>query len=142
MSVVSEDAVLILPPATVIWLNGPSSSGTSSMARALLALLKDAGVAHVDSDAFEPLAERGDGGLFLNPIQCHFLRAITAHLATGGSAMVDYLFFDHLRALEVMTWFAADRLYCIELGCRFLCSRNASATAVTGASTRPAIRPP
>jgi len=99
-----------------IWLNGPAGAGKTSLA---LALLEYIPAAPFDPDEFEFEVQPDipNTSRFLNIAQFQFFQSLKQHLKSGGTAIVEYTLFDHLRDLEVMHGFRENHIYLIEVFC-------------------------
>jgi chloramphenicol 3-O-phosphotransferase len=104
-------------PGTIIWLNAAVGAGAGILARALTQRLGAA--RYFDIDMFSASgAYSGDKTpVFLNNYHMQFLDSILSYTKTGGVAVVDYIFHDHLRSLEIMGFLIDQPVYLVEVFC-------------------------
>jgi hypothetical protein len=104
-------------PGTIIWLNAAVGAGAGILARALAQRLGSA--RHFDIDMFSASGTyTGDKApIFLNNYHMQFLDSILGYTKSGGVAVVDYVFHDHLRSLEIMGYLIHQSVYLVEVFC-------------------------
>ncbi|WP_078849611.1 chloramphenicol phosphotransferase CPT family protein [Streptomyces sp. NRRL F-5126] len=116
-----EDVPRTVGPGTVILLNGTSSSGKSSIAKALLPLLAET-YFHMPVDAFH--AMRVDRGIADEDLQAEidrtskgFHRAVAGMAAAGNNLVVDYPLSRRWRLLDCLDLLDSRRVMLVKVYC-------------------------
>lgn len=104
-------------PGKIVWLNGTSCSGKSSIANAIKEL-SDEEVVCYDADSYFPMMPARDiPAHFLNNTQYALNQEVMEKSLEGKMVVVDTIFLDHLRALETMKSFKDSQLYFVCVYC-------------------------
>jgi chloramphenicol 3-O phosphotransferase len=109
------------PGGRIIFLNGTSSSGKSSIARELLRIL-DGSFFHMAVDAFH--AMRSDRDIPDEDLQAEidrtargFHRAVAGMAAAGNHVVVDHVLSQRWRLLDVLDLFPAEDVVLVKVHC-------------------------
>ncbi|WP_405552450.1 chloramphenicol phosphotransferase CPT family protein [Streptomyces sp. NBC_01171] len=97
-----------MTPGRIIFLNGTSSSGKSSIARELLGLLDDGVYSHLSVDAFNAMRaqqelSREEFDAALRRTRLGFHRSVAAMAAVGNDLVVDHVLSEPWRLTDCLT---------------------------------------
>jgi chloramphenicol 3-O phosphotransferase len=109
-------AVIMSANGLIIWLNGPAGAGKTSLAEVLEKHISSAKCFSIDEFEIQS-DDSANRSRFLNTKQFQFFQKLKNHIDRDGTAIVDYILFDHLRDLEIMQWFCQYPIYLIEIFC-------------------------
>ncbi|MYV39520.1 AAA family ATPase [Streptomyces sp. SID1328] len=97
-----------MTPGRIIFLNGTSSSGKSSIARELLCLLDDGVYSHLSVDAFNAMRaqrelSRDEFDAALRRTRLGFHRSVAAMAGVGNDLVVDHVLSEPWRLTDCLT---------------------------------------
>ncbi|MER7056067.1 MULTISPECIES: AAA family ATPase [unclassified Streptomyces] len=106
----------------IIFLNGTSSSGKSSIARELLAVLDDGVFFHMAVDTFNAMRSKRDLGAdeldaALRRTRMGFHRSIAAMAEAGNDIVVDHVLSEPWRLLDCLTLLPAEDVLFVGVHC-------------------------
>ncbi|MFC5032390.1 AAA family ATPase [Streptomyces sp. So13.3] len=109
------------PGGLIIFLNGTSSSGKSSIAKELLAIL-DETYFHMPVDAFHAMRSRRDLGpdqlpTMLERTWMGYHRAVAGMAAAGNNVVVDHVLSARWRLLDCLDLFAPEDVVLVGVHC-------------------------
>ncbi|MEG3627046.1 chloramphenicol phosphotransferase CPT family protein [Streptomyces poriticola] len=111
-----------MTPGRIIFLNGTSSSGKSSIARELLSVLDDGVFFHLAVDAFNAMRSRRELGAeeldaALRRTRLGFHRSIAAMAEAGNDIVVDHVLSEPWRLLDCLTVLRPEDVLFIGIHC-------------------------
>ncbi|MFF6994867.1 chloramphenicol phosphotransferase CPT family protein [Streptomyces sp. NPDC008313] len=111
-----------MTPGRIIFLNGTSSSGKSSIARELLDILDDGVFFHLAVDAFNAMRSKRELGsveldVALRRTRMGFHRSIAAMAEAGNDIVVDHVLSEPWRLLDCLTVLRPEDVLFIGVHC-------------------------